>query len=59
MLKNVDVIEIDMPRYKELAVYNVLPLVRDLDELAQYFPDLNQDQLSDRSLCFQSCQLWD
>ena len=39
MLKQVDVIKLHIPKYKELKVQAVWDLVKDVDEVFSYFPD--------------------
>ena len=41
-----------MPRYQELSVDKVWPLVREVEDLAQYFPDYKENQLPDRRFMF-------
>ena len=41
-----------MPRYQELSVDKVWPLVREVKDLAQYFPYYKENQLSDRRFMF-------
>ena len=41
-----------MPRYQELSVDKVWPLVREVEDLAQYFLDYKENQLPDRRFMF-------
>ena len=41
-----------IPRYNELKVINIWPLVREVNELMSYFPDYEQKQLPDRKFMF-------
>ena len=38
----------EVPRYKELSVSNLWPLVSEVPELIQYFPKFQPNQLPDR-----------
>ena len=49
VLKKVDVKTIPMPRYKELAVKNVWGYIKELPDLLEYFPEIGDDELPDRS----------
>ena len=40
---------IPIPRYKELAVKKVWSYAKELPELLEYFPDIEEDELLDRS----------
>ena len=37
-----------VPKYYELSTKNVWQLIKDLDEVSVYFPDLSESQLPDR-----------
>lgn len=37
-----------VPRYKELSVGHIWSFIREVDELSEYFPDLEEEQLPDR-----------
>ena len=52
LLKRNKVIEILIPRFKELSVENIWPLVKDAEDLNEYFPDYNPNQLPERSYMF-------
>ena len=41
-----------MPRYRELSVDKVWPLLKDVKTLNNYFPDYNPNQLPDRKFMF-------
>ena len=41
-----------MPRYKELPVYKVWPLVQAIDDLLICFPGYNQNQFPERSFMY-------
>ena len=51
-MKQSKVIEIIIPRYNELKVSNVWPLMNDTDDLMDYFPDYDQKQLPDRRFMY-------
>ena len=38
-----------VPRYKELGVKPIWSFVKEIPELLKYFPDLEDDELPDRS----------
>ena len=48
-LKQADVKMIPMPRYKELAVKNVWGYIKELPDVLEYFPEIGDDELPDRS----------
>ena len=52
MLKQKNVIEIIIPRYWELRVQNIWPLVKEISELKFYFLDYSEKQLPDRKFMF-------
>ena len=52
MLKQAKVIEIVMPRYNELKVSNVWPIVSDAEDLMIYFPNYDHKQLPDRRFMY-------
>ena len=52
ILKQTKVIEIVIPRYNELKVSNVWPLVSDAEDLMIYFPDYDHKQLPDRRFMY-------
>ena len=52
MLKQTHVVEIIIPRYAELRVENVWPLVKEIDEFMNYFPDCSQKQFPDRKFMY-------
>ena len=41
-----------IPRFKELSVENIWPFIKGADDLYEYFPDYNQNQLPDRSFMY-------
>ena len=48
-LKQADVKMIAMPRYKELAVKNVWGYIKELSDMLEYFPEIEDDELLDSS----------
>ena len=52
MLKQNEVIKIIVPRYEELKVEQVWPLVKEIDDLMLYFPDYGDKQYPDRKFMY-------
>ena len=52
MLKQTHVVEIIVPRYVELRVENIWSLVKENEDLMNYFPDYSQKQLPDRKFMY-------
>ena len=52
MLKQKDVITIEVPKYAELSVAKIWPLIKEIDYLLQYFPDYLPKQIPDRDHMF-------
>ena len=52
MLKQVDVIKLHIPKYKELKVQAIWDLVKDVDEVFSYFPDYTDNQIPERDFLF-------
>ena len=52
MLKQKDVITIEVPKYAELSVAKIWPLIKETDDLLQYFPDYLPKQIPDRDHMF-------
>ena len=52
MLKQKEVTIIDIPKYEELSVKNIWPLVKAANDLCEYFPDYSDKQVPDRDFMF-------
>ena len=52
MLKQKNVVIIGIPKYKEFSIINIWPLVKDNDDLLEYFPDYSDKQVQDREFMF-------
>ena len=52
MIKQKDITTIEVPRYEELAVAKIWPLIKEADNLFQYFPDYLSKQVPDRDHMF-------
>ena len=52
VLRKESVINLNVPRYKELLVHSIWPLVREVSSLTQYFPTLQPNQTPDRNYMF-------
>ena len=52
MLKQKDVVIIDIPKYEERSIKIVWHLVKDNDDFLEYFPDYSNKQVSDRDFIF-------
>ena len=52
MLKQSQVVEIIVPRYAELRVDKIWPLVNEIENLTCYFPDYSQKQQPDRKFMY-------
>ena len=52
MLKQNKVTEIIIPRYNKLKVGKVWPLVKEAEDLIEYFPDYSSKQLPDRRFMY-------
>ena len=52
MLKQNEVIKIIVPRYEELKVEQVWPLIKEIDDLMLYFPDYGDKQYPDRKFMY-------
>ena len=51
-MKQSHVADTMIPRYSELKVENIWPLVKEEEELINYFSDYGQKQLPDRKFMF-------
>ena len=51
-MKRRDVAEIEVPRFQELSVQKMWPLVKEDDELNQYFPNHTNKELRNRDYMF-------
>ena len=51
-IKKEKVIQIEVPRYKELSVDNIWKLVEGVQDIMQYFPDYKANQLPNREFMF-------
>ena len=52
MLEKTEVIILSVPRFHELNVKDIWELVKEVDELLQYFPDYPDGQLPERDFLF-------
>ena len=52
MLKQKDITIIKVPKYKELSVTKIWTLVKETDDIFQYFPDYSNKQFPDRDYMF-------
>ena len=52
MIKKGKIIEIVVPRFKELSVKYIWPLVKEVNDLLEYFPDYKPKQYPDRSFMY-------
>ena len=52
MLKLSHVVDMMVPRYNELRVKNIWPLIKDVNDLMIYFPDYELKQLPDRQFMY-------
>ena len=52
MIKQKDVTTIEVPRYEELSVSKIWILIKEADDLLQYFPEYSSKQVPDRDFIF-------
>ena len=52
MIKQKDVTTIEVPRYEELSVSKIWILIKEADDLLQYFPEYSNKQVPDRDFIF-------
>ena len=52
IMKQAKIVDIIIPRYEELKVENVWPLVKQNDDIIVYFPDISPKELPDRRFMY-------
>ena len=52
MFKQRDITIFDVPRYEELSVSKIWPLIKEAADILEYFPDYSNKQLPDREYMF-------
>ena len=52
MIKQKDITIFDVPRYEELSVSKIWPLIKKIDDIMEHFPDYSSKQLLDRDYMF-------
>ena len=51
-MKNSSITEIIVPRYQELSVEQIWPMIKDFDDIAIYFPDYTEKHKPDRDYMY-------
>ena len=49
-------IEVIVPKFKELSVENIWPMVKDVPELNKFFPDFKDKKSEIENICFKYLQ---
>ena len=52
MFKQKDISTLEVPRYEELSVPKIWKLVKETEDIYQYFPDYSSKQVPDREYMF-------
>ena len=52
IMKQAKIVDITIPRYDELKVENVWPLIKQNDDIMVYFPDISLKELPDRRFMY-------
>ena len=52
MLKQNEITNIEIPKYEEFSVHKIWPLVKDAQDLFEYFPNYSSKQIPDRHFMF-------
>ena len=52
MLKQNEITNIEIPKYEELSVQKIWPLVKEAQDLFEYFPNYTNKQITDRHFMF-------
>ena len=52
-MKKRNLIELYIPRFREIAIEKIWPMIKDVQDLMVYFPDYKDNQMPDRNYMFQ------